>query len=80
MNLSDLPKAEQDAIEADKQAWFKAWTMIREWDDQSIRKWLAAQEPDYRRDMARRLNHYKQAADKEKADGRLRVKQKHPPG
>jgi hypothetical protein len=27
MNLSDLPKADQDAIEADKQAWFKAWTM-----------------------------------------------------
>jgi hypothetical protein len=70
MNLSDLPKAERDAIEADKRAWFRAWTMIREWDDQSIRKWLAAQEPDYRRNMARRLNHYRDARKQESTAGK----------
>jgi hypothetical protein len=70
MNISDLPRAERDAIEADKQAWFRAWTMIRGWDDQSIRKWLAAQDPDYKRDMARRLNHYKYARKQESTAGK----------
>jgi len=54
MNLADLPQAERDAIEADKQAWFKAYKMLTTMSRAQIV--AALDRMDDSTDMRRRLN------------------------
>jgi len=48
---------QREAIQEDKARWYKAHWMIKDWEAQKIRGWLAdLGDLEYRRDMARRLN------------------------
>ncbi len=55
-NLALLPQSERDAIERDKQLWFKAYKLLKTRNRQLITKYLDDLEDDDRKDMARRLN------------------------
>jgi len=64
-NLCALPKCEQDAIEADKLAWFEAHKMIKDLKRWQIVRHLDGLPADDRRDLANRLNTIKQRNKRE---------------
>jgi hypothetical protein len=56
MNLANLPLAEREAIEADKQAWFRAYKMLTTMTDAQIKFELSKLGENEKEDMRRRLN------------------------
>ena len=56
LNLCLLPQAEQDAIEADKLAWFEAYMIIVNMDRPQIFNKLNSLSEVEREDLRRRLN------------------------
>ena len=56
-NLADLPQLERDAIEDDKQRWFKAYKMVRELQMWQVKDYLSRLDCEIEQaDMRRRLN------------------------
>lgn len=56
-NLAGLTKLERDAIEDDKQRWFKAYKMVRDMPMWKIKEYLAGLECEIEQiDMRNRLN------------------------
>ncbi len=68
-NMALMTADQREAIQEDKQRWYKAHRMIRDVEPLNIRSWLSGLfDLEYRRDMARRLNTIKDKSKSRKGE------------